>query len=133
VPPGERVATQKIGAGSRLRIVDAILSGTHERGVSHHDLLRAFVGDEILDRIDEQLNAHDYRTHEFGDSVFIERRAQLPHFRAAMPSAASIFGFSSARCALANAILAGDAMTVGPAGTPDAAISAMRRAGTPTR
>ncbi len=75
VPPGERLATQRLDASSRLRIVDAILSGTHERGTSHYELLRAFVDDETLGRIDQELNARDYRTHEFGDSVFLERAA----------------------------------------------------------
>ena len=73
VSPGERLATQRLGASSRLRIVDAILSGTHERGSSHYELLRAFVDDETLCRIDQELNAHHYRTHEFGDSVFLEK------------------------------------------------------------
>jgi S-adenosylmethionine:tRNA ribosyltransferase-isomerase len=73
VPSGERLATQRLGASSRLRIVDAILSGTHEPGTSHYELLRAFVDDETLGRIDRELNAYDYRTHEFGDSVFLER------------------------------------------------------------
>ena len=77
VPPGERLATQRLGSSSRLRIVDAILSGTHERGTSHYELLRAFVDDETLGRIDRELNAHDYRTHEFGDSVFLERSDQV--------------------------------------------------------
>ena len=75
VPAGARVATQRIGAGSRLRAVDAILSGTHERGSSHYELLRAFASNETLVRVDRELNAHQYRAHEFGDSVFIERAA----------------------------------------------------------
>jgi len=75
VPFGERLATQRLGASSRLRIVDAILSGAHERGTSHYELLRAFVDDETIGRIDQELNARDYRTHEFGDSVFLERAA----------------------------------------------------------
>ncbi len=73
VPSGERLATQRLGASSRLRIVDAILSGTHERGNSHYELLRAFVNDETLGLVDQELNARDYRTHEFGDSVYLER------------------------------------------------------------
>jgi S-adenosylmethionine:tRNA ribosyltransferase-isomerase len=73
VPAGEGLATQRISASSRLRVVDAILSGTHERGTSHYELLRAFVDDETLGRIDQELNAAGYRTHEFGDSVFVER------------------------------------------------------------
>ena len=73
VRPGEGLATQRIGPTTRLRVVDAILSGTHEAGTSHYELLRAFTGDETLERMDEELNAHEYRTHEFGDSVFLER------------------------------------------------------------
>jgi S-adenosylmethionine:tRNA ribosyltransferase-isomerase len=73
VPFGERLATQRLGACSKLRIVDAILSGTHDRGTTHYELLRAFVDDETLSRIDHELNTRGYRTHEFGDSVFLER------------------------------------------------------------
>jgi S-adenosylmethionine:tRNA ribosyltransferase-isomerase len=88
VPPGERLATQRLDASSRLRIVDAILSGTHERGTSHYELLRAFVDDEILGRIDQELNARDYRTHDFGDSVFLERAANRTR-PSAQPSVAA--------------------------------------------
>lgn len=72
VIPGARLATQRIGRSSRLRVVDAILSGVHERGTSHYELLRAFVDDETLSRVDRELNARDYLAHEFGDSVFFE-------------------------------------------------------------
>jgi S-adenosylmethionine:tRNA ribosyltransferase-isomerase len=72
---GERLATQRIGAGSRLRIVDSVLSGTHERGTSHFELLRAFVDDTVLREMDAQLETNGYRTHEFGDSILVERAA----------------------------------------------------------
>jgi S-adenosylmethionine:tRNA ribosyltransferase-isomerase len=72
VPAGERLATQRIDASSSLRVVDAILTGTHERGVSHYELLRAFAVDATLARTDCELNTHAYRTHEFGDSIFLE-------------------------------------------------------------
>jgi S-adenosylmethionine:tRNA ribosyltransferase-isomerase len=70
---GEGVATRRIGRGSRLTVVNALLSGTHEPGTSHHELLRAFLTDDALDFVDRELNLHRYRTHEFGDSVFVER------------------------------------------------------------
>jgi S-adenosylmethionine:tRNA ribosyltransferase-isomerase len=73
VRDGEGVATQTIGPFTRLRVVDAILSGTHEPGSSHYELLRAFAGQRTLERMDNELNSTGYRTHEFGDSVFIER------------------------------------------------------------
>lgn len=76
---GNGVATQRIGSASRLRIVDAIVSGTHERGTSHYELLRAFADDEMLGRMDRELNANAYRTHEFGDSIFLERAKTEVH------------------------------------------------------
>jgi S-adenosylmethionine:tRNA ribosyltransferase-isomerase len=54
-----------------LKVVDAILSGTHEPGTSHYELLRAFLEDSTLERTTKELDAHGYRTHEFGDSVLI--------------------------------------------------------------
>jgi S-adenosylmethionine:tRNA ribosyltransferase-isomerase len=70
---GEGVADQRIGAHTQLRVVDAILSGTHEPGTSHYDLLHAFAGERALRRADRLLEAGCFRTHEFGDSVLIER------------------------------------------------------------
>jgi S-adenosylmethionine:tRNA ribosyltransferase-isomerase len=78
VRAGEGLATQRIGAVSRLRIVDVILSGTHEPGTSHYELLRAFTDDATLARANDELTAGDYRTHEFGDSVLVERKADIP-------------------------------------------------------
>jgi len=73
---GPGMATGRIDAATRLRVVDAILSGTHEPGTTHHALLRAFTDTRTLREADRQLDEHDYRTHEFGDSVFIERRTR---------------------------------------------------------
>ncbi|MCM3902878.1 MAG: S-adenosylmethionine:tRNA ribosyltransferase-isomerase [Pyrinomonadaceae bacterium] len=72
VQAGEGLARQRLGPTSRLRVVDAILSGTHEPGTSHYELLRAFLDDATLLRTTAELDAGGYRTHEFGDSVFIE-------------------------------------------------------------
>ena len=83
---GDGLADQKLSATSTLRIVDAIVSGTHEPGTSHRELLRAFASDAVLARVDAVLEANGYRTHEFGDSVLIER-AQIPVLRARGPFA----------------------------------------------
>jgi S-adenosylmethionine:tRNA ribosyltransferase-isomerase len=71
VVAGAGVANQRIGAHTRLRAVDAILSGTHEPGTSHYDLLRAFADESTLRRADRALEQGGFRTHEFGDSVLI--------------------------------------------------------------
>src|SRR5262249_32275069 len=68
---GESIAAQRIGPATRLHIVDAILSGTHEPHESHHQVLRAFQDGDALARADAVLEAAGYRTHEFGDSVLI--------------------------------------------------------------
>ena len=76
VAAGAGLATNRLGRASHLTIVDALVSGTHEPGSSHHELLRAFVSGATLDRIDAALESGGYRTHEFGDSVLLERSAQ---------------------------------------------------------
>ena len=69
---GEGIATQRLGPESKLRVVNALLTGTHEPATTHYELLRSFVDDQTLVHMDQQLELHDYRTHEFGDSVFVE-------------------------------------------------------------
>jgi len=77
VRAGDGVATQRIGPSSRLRVVDAILSGTHEPKTSHYELLRAFLDDATIERASRELDKGNYLTHEFGDSVLIERVKNL--------------------------------------------------------
>lgn len=68
---GAGVATQRIGPQTRLAVVDAIVSGAHEPGESHYELLRAFASGGVLQRMSEALSQYGYRSHEFGDSVLI--------------------------------------------------------------
>jgi S-adenosylmethionine:tRNA ribosyltransferase-isomerase len=95
---GEGIATGRIGPSTPLRIVDAILSGVHEAGTSHFELLRAFADDEILDAADHALNARGYRTHEFGDSIFLEKSSpRASRHPVITGSALSAAGFLSRR------------------------------------
>ena len=89
VPPGQGLATPKIGPTTRLQVVDVLLSGTHEPGTSHYELLRAFTDDAALLRADAALEQEQYRTHEFGDSVWIEQRIALKTWRPAPALAAA--------------------------------------------
>jgi S-adenosylmethionine:tRNA ribosyltransferase-isomerase len=73
VRAGDGVATGTIGPSSRLRVVDVILSGTHEADSPHYQMLRAFLDDTTLARVSTELETRRYRTHEFGDSVLIEK------------------------------------------------------------
>src|SRR2546422_3031744 len=90
VHAGEGLATQRIDATSRLRVVDALLTGIHEPGTSHYRLLRAFADGKSLRRASVELDARGYRTHEFGDSVFIERKAWKGTLRRALRNARDI-------------------------------------------
>jgi S-adenosylmethionine:tRNA ribosyltransferase-isomerase len=74
VTAGPGVATQRINETSQLQIVDAIISGVHEPATSHFQLLRAFADRTTLETADAAMTAGGYRTHEFGDSVWFERR-----------------------------------------------------------
>jgi S-adenosylmethionine:tRNA ribosyltransferase-isomerase len=73
VRQGEGVANQRIGLNSKLAVVSAILTGTHEPADSHYQVLRAFADDGTLTKASAALEARGYRTHEFGDSLLVER------------------------------------------------------------
>jgi S-adenosylmethionine:tRNA ribosyltransferase-isomerase len=70
---GMALADLRLGRHTPLRVVDVLVSGTHEPGTSHYELLRAFVPEATLRRISLALDAWAYRTHEYGDSVWLER------------------------------------------------------------
>ena len=53
--------------------MDALLSGTHVRSTCHYELLRAFVPVATLEHMEKQLDLRAYRTHEFGDSILVEK------------------------------------------------------------
>ena len=73
---GDGVANQRIGAETRLCVVDAILSGTHAPQESHYQLLRAFQSDDVLAHAEATLEDSGYLTHEFGDSVLVLSQAR---------------------------------------------------------
>jgi S-adenosylmethionine:tRNA ribosyltransferase-isomerase len=74
VRAGEGRASGRIARGAPLRVVDAILTGVHQPGESHYELLRAFTDDGVLDHVRAAVEERDYRAHEFGDSLLIERQ-----------------------------------------------------------
>lgn len=69
VRAGDGIATGRIARDTPLRVVDAILTGVHQPGESHFELLRAFADDALLAKASAALTASRYRAHEFGDSV----------------------------------------------------------------
>ena len=73
VQAGDGVARGRIGRETQLRVADVILTGVHQPGESHYELLRAFAPDATLESMSAAVTAHRYRDHEFGDLVLIER------------------------------------------------------------
>jgi S-adenosylmethionine:tRNA ribosyltransferase-isomerase len=72
VGAGDGIARLRIGGETPLRVVDTLLTGVHEPGESHFELLRAFASEAALERVFVAAVEHGYRTHEFGDSMLIE-------------------------------------------------------------
>ena len=93
-----------IGPGYRPCVVDGLLTGTHEPGSSHYQLLGAFADAQTLRRVDAALEANGYRTHEFGDSVLLFRRpCGFPGTRAARRRDGSRRAGSRSGCGLSAA------------------------------
>ncbi|RWE70286.1 S-adenosylmethionine:tRNA ribosyltransferase-isomerase [Mesorhizobium sp.] len=76
VRAGIGIATGRIARATRLHVVDAILTGVHQPGESHFELLRAFADDALLAKASAAFTAYRYRTHEFGDSMLLNRQPQ---------------------------------------------------------
>lgn len=76
VSVGSGIATGRIGPRTPIRVVDTILSGVHEPGESHFELLRAFTSDGTLHHMHNAATKGHYRTHEFGDFTLIEHQGR---------------------------------------------------------
>jgi S-adenosylmethionine:tRNA ribosyltransferase-isomerase len=63
--------TLKLGPGYERKIVDGLLTGTHDVSESHYQLLRVFLPENVLAQLSQHLERQDYLTHEFGDLCLI--------------------------------------------------------------
>jgi S-adenosylmethionine:tRNA ribosyltransferase-isomerase len=68
---GARTATLRVGPGYAARIVDGLLTGVHEPGESHFDLLQAFAPPPLLEAAVAHARSAGYLGHEFGDSSLV--------------------------------------------------------------
>lgn len=74
VRSGAGLATNRLGPDTPLTVVDGIVSGMHEPGTSHYELLKAFADESVLARMSAEAEAGGYLAHEFGDFMFVEGR-----------------------------------------------------------
>jgi len=69
--PGAGLTDLRITAGHRPRIVDGLLSGCHEPGTSHYDVVSVFAPAPLVDAAHRHAAEQGYLIHEFGDSVLL--------------------------------------------------------------
>ena len=67
----DAITDLRIDQSTALHVVDALLTGMHEPGTSHYDLMQAFAGLALLERADRHASEHRYLGHEFGDATLI--------------------------------------------------------------
>lgn len=68
---GAGIATLRLDAATRPRIVSGLVSGLHVPGESHFELLRAFAPAEQLERALDAARAAGLSGHELGDACLI--------------------------------------------------------------
>ena len=63
--------TLRLGAEYQPKVVDGLLTGTHDVSESHYQLVRAFLPETILSKVSQHLDEQNYLTHEFGDLCLV--------------------------------------------------------------
>lgn len=69
------IATGPIGPDTRLRVVDALLTGIHSPQESHYRLLGSLLDEVSLSRMLALAQAARLSPHEFGDAALVQRSA----------------------------------------------------------
>jgi len=68
---GEGETSLVLGPGSRLAVVDALVSGLHEPGTSHLELVSAFADPPLLARAWALAGVLGLASHELGDTMLV--------------------------------------------------------------
>ena len=66
-----RSTSLRIGSSHTLRLVNALVTGTHDSTESHYQLLGSFLPHEVLQHVSAECERMGYLTHEFGDLCLI--------------------------------------------------------------
>ncbi|MGE0614914.1 MAG: S-adenosylmethionine:tRNA ribosyltransferase-isomerase [Bacteriovoracia bacterium] len=73
IAAGSRETSLRITARHRLQVVDELITGMHEPGSSHLELLQAFVSPETLKQAYREATDLNYQWHENGDMCWLKR------------------------------------------------------------
>jgi S-adenosylmethionine:tRNA ribosyltransferase-isomerase len=71
VSPGFGWTELVLGPDRPARVVDGLITGWHEPGASHLQLLTAVAGSTLVEQAYDEALAHRYLWHEFGDSCLL--------------------------------------------------------------
>lgn len=82
IEPGAGSTELRLSGSYEPRVVDGLLTGLHEPGTSHFELLEAFAPPELLRRASDHAGRTGYLQHEFGDSCLILPGALLERLAA---------------------------------------------------
>jgi S-adenosylmethionine:tRNA ribosyltransferase-isomerase len=82
VSAGSGETELRLSARYEPRVVDGLLTGLHEPGTSHFELLEAFAPRELLLRAVDHAGRSGYLQHEFGDSCLVLPGALLERLTA---------------------------------------------------
>jgi S-adenosylmethionine:tRNA ribosyltransferase-isomerase len=85
---GEGTTDLRIDDRYRPRIVDGLLTGWHEAGTSHRELLRAFAPEPLLAAAWAHAEGRGYLDHEFGDACLVLPSALPSRSRLRPPASA---------------------------------------------
>ncbi len=72
--PGEGCTDLRLHGRSKLRVASGLLTGIHEPGTTHFDLMQSFAQEPLLARALRHAEHAGYLQHEFGDSILILAR-----------------------------------------------------------
>lgn len=81
--PGAGSTDLRLTADYTPRVVDGLVTGLHEPGTSHFELLEAFAPRALLERAVDHAARSGYLQHEFGDSCLILPGALVESLRRA--------------------------------------------------
>lgn len=94
--PGAGDASLRLDRAYEPQLVDGLLTGLHEPGTSHFELLEAFAPTALLERALSHAARTGYLQHEFGDSCLILAGALLEPLPAVLGQSAGVVGAAGA-------------------------------------
>jgi S-adenosylmethionine:tRNA ribosyltransferase-isomerase len=77
--PGQGITAIRIGAEFRPAVVDGLMTGMHEPGTSHFELMQAFAPGPLLEAAHRHATSAGYLGHEFGDACLVLRPGASSH------------------------------------------------------